>query len=135
MIFVDTSAWFAAYVPSDPQHAAVRKAVENDSRLVTTDYVIDETLTLLRVRGHSQRALSLGALLWESSVARLTYLQPADLQQAWSIFSQYRDKAWSFTDCSSLAEMRRLGIAEAVSTDAHFRQMPGIMVLPLLSGS
>ena len=47
MIFVDTSAWFAAYVPSDPQHRAVREEIEAAPRLVTTDYVIDETLTLL----------------------------------------------------------------------------------------
>ena len=133
MIFVDTSAWFAAYVPSDPQHAIVRQAIEAASRLVTTDYVVDETLTLLRVRGHSQRALSLGTLFWEGRAARLEYLQPADLQQAWIIFSQFRDKAWSFTDCTSLAVMRRLGVTSAISLDAHFQQMPGIAVSPSAS--
>lgn len=130
MIFVDTSAWFAAYVPTDPQHRAVRDAIEAAPRLVTTDYVIDETLTLLRVRGHSQRALQLGALLWEGKISRLEYLQPADLQQAWTIFSQFRDKAWSFTDCTSLAVMRRLGVTSAISLDAHFHQMPGITASP-----
>jgi predicted nucleic acid-binding protein len=114
-----------------PAACCVRQTVEAAPRLVTTDYVVDETLTLLRVRGHLQRALALGTLFWEGQVARLEYLQPADLQQAWNIFSQFRDKAWSFTDCTSLAIMRRLGITAAVSLDAHFQQMPGISVRPL----
>lgn len=128
MIFIDTSAWFAAYVPSDSQHGSVRQAIESASRLVTSDYVVDETLTLLRVRGHSQRALTFGALVWEGKIARIEYLQPPDLQQAWTIFSQFRDKGWSFTDCTSLAVMRRLGVTSAISLDAHFQQMPGITV-------
>lgn len=93
MKFVDTSAWFAAYVPTDPLHGSVRKALEAAPRLVTTDYIVDETLTLLRVRGHSQRALSLGRRLLDGQVCRLEFLLPGDVQQAWIIFSQYRDKA------------------------------------------
>ena len=47
--FVDTSAWFAAVVPSDPNHPrAVGWLQNNSSVLVTTDYIIDELLTLLR---------------------------------------------------------------------------------------
>ena len=117
-------------MPSDPQHRAVREEIEAAPRLVTTDYVIDETLTLLRARGHLQRALQLGALLWEGKISRLEYLQPADLERAWTIFSQFRDKAWSFTDCTSLAVMRRLGVTSAISLDAHFHQMPGITASP-----
>jgi uncharacterized protein len=48
MIFVDTVAWYACVVPSDPNHAAAAAWLHaNHSPLLTTDYVIDETLTLL----------------------------------------------------------------------------------------
>jgi uncharacterized protein len=51
MIFVDTGAWYASLVPADPDHTkAVQWLAENHSPLLTTDYVIDETLTLLRAR-------------------------------------------------------------------------------------
>ena len=61
MIFVDTGAWYASLVPTDPDHTkAVQWLAENHSPLLTTDYVIDETLTLLRVRGERKRALLLG---------------------------------------------------------------------------
>ena len=52
MIFVDTGAWYASLVPSDPdQVSAVAWLAADSSPLLTTDYVIDETLTLLRARG------------------------------------------------------------------------------------
>jgi uncharacterized protein len=58
MIFVDTGAWFAAIVPTDPNHQrAASFLATNREPLITTDYVVDETLTLLRARGERQRAL------------------------------------------------------------------------------
>jgi predicted nucleic acid-binding protein len=42
MIFVDTEAWFASLIPTDPDHArATEWLVENSSPLLTTDYVIE----------------------------------------------------------------------------------------------
>lgn len=131
MKFVDTGAWYAAYVPSDPAHAAVRPLVDAaDDRLVTTDFVLAETLNLLRARRESQRAIKLGQLLLAQGVAELINLTPHDLEQAFIIFSTYVDKAWSFVDCTSLVAMQRLGISEAIALDDHFRQMPGITVSP-----
>ena len=57
MVFVDTRAWFAAVVPSDANHPqAASWLAANSEVLITTDYVIDEILTLLRARGERQRA-------------------------------------------------------------------------------
>ena len=53
-IFVDTAGWMACADEGDPAHARAREsrdvALEQGNILVTTDYVIDETLTLVRVR-------------------------------------------------------------------------------------
>ncbi len=55
MIFVDTSAWYASVVPSDPNHAAAAAWLkENRLPLLTTDYVVDEILTLLKMRGRGE---------------------------------------------------------------------------------
>jgi uncharacterized protein len=132
MNFVDTSAWFAAYVPSDPMHRAVQSALAGSDRLVTSDYVLDETLTLLKARGHVDRAQRFGERLFDGRVAQLEYVVPADVQQAWIMFASYRDKQWSFTDCVSFAVMKRLGIASAIALDEHFDQMPGIVRTPLI---
>lgn len=52
MIFVDTGAWIALTDRSDRHHAeavAIYKSLrQGRERFVTTDYVIDETVTRLR---------------------------------------------------------------------------------------
>ena len=62
MIFVDTGAWFALFVPSDPDHnAATEWLAANRELLFTTDFIADETLTLLRARGERPGACWLAA--------------------------------------------------------------------------
>jgi predicted nucleic acid-binding protein len=64
MIFVDTGAWFAASVPADIDHsAAARFLADNTESLLTTDFVVDEVLTLLRARGEAAKALAVGKYL------------------------------------------------------------------------
>ena len=50
-------------------------------------------------------------------------------ERARHIFFRYRDKDFSFTDCTSFALMRELRIREALTTDKHFRQA-GFQMLP-----
>jgi predicted nucleic acid-binding protein len=72
MVFVDTSAWFAAIVPSDPNHtSAAHWLAVNAEVLITTDYIVDEALTLLRARGERQRAKLLGKKFFKGSIADL----------------------------------------------------------------
>jgi predicted nucleic acid-binding protein len=64
VIFVDTGAWYATFVPSDRDHDSANAWFEgNNERLATTDYVIDEILPLLKVRDEYRRALHLGQKL------------------------------------------------------------------------
>ena len=129
MNFVDTSAWYAAYVPSDSQHRAVQKVLATSTRLITTDFVLDETLTLLKARGHADGALRFGPRILDGRAAQLEYVLPKDIEQAWNAFTAYRDKACSFTDCTSFIVMKRLGLTEAIALDQHFREMPGVSLL------
>jgi predicted nucleic acid-binding protein len=131
MIFVDTGAWFAAFVPNDPDHGAADAWLEaNTTSLVTTDYVIHELLTLLKIRGEFQRAVGLGASLFAGEIATIVWIMPEDVRQAWSIFRDYHDKAWSSTDCVSRVMMERLEIQTAFAFDNDFRQFGTITVVP-----
>jgi predicted nucleic acid-binding protein len=61
MIFVDTSIWYAANVPEDPDHAAARRLLlEAGSSLVTMDHVVGELLTLLVSRNQRHVAVRIG---------------------------------------------------------------------------
>ena len=130
-IFVDTGAWFARFVLDDSDHAAAFDWFErNPQPLITTDYVVDELLTLFRMRGEYQSALEVGPALFNGDLCRLEWVSPADVAGAWEIFSRYRDKAWSFTDCVSRVAMDRLGTEKAVAFDEHFRQFGTVAVVP-----
>ena len=130
-IFVDTGAWFARFVPSDPDHAAARAWFDgNTNPLLTTDYILDELLTLLkgarRISAPWRSARHCSAVrcaIWNGS-ANPTWPTPV------RVFSTYGDKGWSFTDCISREVMERLGIRAAVAFDDHFRQFGTVVVLP-----
>lgn len=131
MIYADTSAWYAALVPADPDHAQALKWLQtNRTDLLVTDYLVDELLTLLRYRGESRRAVEIGADLFSETAARIEWVTPADVHRAWDIFVSYQDKAWSFTDCVSRVVMERLGITHAFAFDEHFRQFGTVTVVP-----
>jgi predicted nucleic acid-binding protein len=52
MIFVDTGVWYSLLVPKDPSHQKTAKWFDAVAQpIVTSDYVVDETLTLLLMRG------------------------------------------------------------------------------------
>lgn len=130
-VFVDTGAWFARFVPNDPDHDAARAWHDANHRpLITTDYVLDELLTLLRVRGEYQRALAIGPLILQGAVCDLEWVTPRDVERAWQVFFSHRDKAWSFTDCVSRVVMDRLGIDTAFAFDGHFWQFGTVRVVP-----
>jgi len=131
MIFVDTGAWYASLVPTDPDHVkAVQWLATNKSPLLTTDYVLDETLTLLRVRGERKRALLLGARFFRHELADIHKITPTDLRLAWETFELFDDKNWSFTDCTSKVVMEQLSIEVAFAFDHHFHQFGTIQVVP-----
>jgi predicted nucleic acid-binding protein len=131
MIFVDTGGWYASIVPTDPNHVlAMGWLKQNRDPLVTTDYVADETLTLLRARGHNQRALALGKELFEGTRAALHFLTPDELHSAWQVFRDFHDKEWSFTDCTSKVVMEKLDLTTAFAFDQHFRQFGAVTVVP-----
>jgi predicted nucleic acid-binding protein len=127
MIFVDTGAWYASVVRNDRHHASAAGWIAaNRQTLVTTDYVIAETVTLLRARGERRFAIQVG----ERRGARVHFLAEDELLLAWNVFRRFTDKDWSFTDCTSKVVMERLGITTAFAFDQHFRQFGTVSVVP-----
>jgi hypothetical protein len=132
-IFVDTGAWFSCTVPSDPNYTSARTWKEQNQphyQFFTTDYVIDETLTLLRARGEFRRAIALGEAFFSNTLAQIHYLTQDDIQATWEIFRKFSDKEWSFTDCSSKIIIEKFGIKEAFTFDEHFKQFGSVIVVP-----
>ncbi|MCY4016197.1 MAG: PIN domain-containing protein [Gammaproteobacteria bacterium] len=129
-IFVDTGAWYALVDQKDPDHAAVAKAVrQSRGRMLTTNFIIDETLTLVRTRLGWNVAQQLGNRLRVGSLAQIERISPRDEEAAWTIFTTYSDKRFSFTDCTSFAVCDRMGLLLCLAIDQDFRSF-GLQCVP-----
>jgi predicted nucleic acid-binding protein len=126
LLFVDTAGWMACADESDSAHGkavAVRDAwLEGGGLFVTSDYVADETLTLLRIRLGIDAAETWWQQVDNSSRLRWEYVNPDRADKARGLFFRYRDKDFSFTDCTSFILMRELKLRDALTTDHHFLQ-------------
>lgn len=90
--------------------------------MYTSNYTIDETLTLLKDRCGVNVALSFRQDLEKSTSVTVLWLERENEAKAWKIFRTHKDKAYSFTDCTSFALMEEYAIKNAFAFDKHFRQ-------------
>jgi predicted nucleic acid-binding protein len=130
-LFVDTGAWLALVNRADPAHGAVVAVLTTfNGRLVTSNYVVDETITVCRFRLGFQAAQQLGQRLMAAVDIDVIRLTAEDEQAAWHLFQAREDKPYSFTDCTSFVLMRRLKLGRAAAVDDDFRR-EGFEVTPV----
>lgn len=122
-VFVDTAFFKALADPKDDFHLQAIKILEQiekeSVRLVTTNFVLDETITLIRVRCGLERVKKFREILAGLASFKIYRILIKDEEKAWDWF--WND--WShlsFTDCVSFAVMKRLGIDRAATFDRHF---------------
>jgi predicted nucleic acid-binding protein len=132
-VFVDTAGWMMIADASDPRHEAACSFKDGFLRrkgiFVTTDYVIDETLTLLRMRMGLDAARK---WWWTVENSKMLKNEAIDFQRAalardW--FFGWEDQRFSFTDCTSFVVMRELGLKRALTSVAHFT-VAGFQTVP-----
>ena len=134
-VLVDTAGFLALWDASDQHHAAAlllqEKLARQRRRFLTTDYILDETATLLtRRHSHAAAADFLDTSL-RSQALRLEWVDPERFLAAAGWFQRYADKEWSFTDCMSFVVMREFKIRDAFTSDHHFTQAGFTTLLPL----
>ena len=103
MILVDTAVWFALLVQKDSQHLEVARWFDELSEpILTTDYRIDETLTLLLMRKEVLKAIEFGKLIFHADFAVIHFISPEQIYKSWILFQQLCKAGLSFTDCTLL---------------------------------
>jgi len=130
-IFVDTWGWLALGHRRDSRHSEVKRFYGEQRAqrvpIYTTDYVLDEVITLLFRREVFSEAIrfaealfaavSLGSLI----VERITSPR---FVAAWELRKRLQDKPRiSFTDLTSMVLMQELGISRVLTEDEHFVQV------------
>lgn len=122
-VFVDTGAWFALQVPDDAHHQAAvavfPSLLETARALVTTDLVVSECYTLLRIRAGFEAAWRFLEGLDRSVRTRVVETGGlfADTRK---VLKRYREHAFSYTDAASFALMARRDMKYAFAFDGHF---------------
>jgi uncharacterized protein len=133
-VFVDTSAFFAHLVAEDAHNAEARRLFERASReswtLVTTNAVVWESYTLLRMRARNGREIALGFLEdIQDGLCDVERVRPLDEMRAVDLLRLHADKRYSFCDALSFVAMEQLGITEALAFDADFKSYGKIILV------
>lgn len=130
MTFVDTGGWIALSDRKDQHHndatAIYAQLKQQKERLLTTDYVIDETTTRLRYDLSHSTAIKLLDLIEraeKTGVLTVVRIDEILFQEAKVLFRKFDSVVLSFTDCTSFAVCKRYKISEAFAFDQHFSMM------------
>lgn len=124
MIFVDTGAFIARYLTRDQyhRHALVlwEKLRSSNQRCYTSNFVLDETLTLLGQRAGNSYAAQRARNIYTSEI--LTVIRPTqdDETEAIELLEKYSDQRVSFTDCISFILMHKNKLKVVFTFDSHF---------------
>lgn len=133
-VLVDSSAFLSLEDPDERSHARSLATLEDlvraGPRLLTTNFVFDETYTLILTRLGRERAVAWGQSFREGRLVQLLRVGEDHEARAWEIVLSFEDKEFSYTDATSFAVCESLGIQEAFSLDRHFRQFGALRVLP-----
>jgi len=135
-VFGDTSFFFALVAKRDPAHrlavAAYEKLLRAGARVVTTDYVVDETLTLTKARIDAPTSLSLLDRMERSDSIDLELITSDKFLASKHYFRKHSDHGYSFTDCTSFVVMDELEIRAALTTDRHYKEAGFEVLLPTM---
>ena len=124
MIFLDSGAFVALWLAQDGKHAlaggAMKELRERRERLFTSNFVLDEALTLAARRAGGRFAAERGRNILDSKA--LTVLRPEadDERAALDLVEKFADQGVGFTDAVSFVLMRRHRIKRAFTFDGHF---------------
>ena len=129
--FIDTWGWIALGRRKDTRHDEAaeyyRALSRTDERIYTSDYVLDEAITLIfRRESFAEAARFVNSIIASASSRYIIVEQisPERFAAAWDLRLRLKDKARiSFTDLTSMIVMRERGVKHVLTDDKHFAQV------------
>ena len=128
-VFIDTNIFAAAKLKRDVDHKRANTLLKsalygNHGQIFTSDYVFDETITLLLMRTKkNQLVREYGNSILTSSIIEIIKVNDIIFENAWEMFGSIQDKLLSFTDFTTIAITEELKIDKIMSFDKHFDGM------------
>ncbi len=129
----NTSGFYALLVKRDDMHQEAAQvlgaAAEKRSGFATTDYVLDETVTLLCARGHGHLVKPFLQSTMQSQACAIDWVNPERFAEAAGFLQKHLGQGYSFTDCVSFVTMKSRGLREALTKDEHFNKAGFVALL------
>lgn len=130
-LFVDTWGWVELNNKRSLRYRKVthfyRKFLQRNGGVYTSDYVLDETISLLFQRlpcPQANQSLKLIEEAISADTIRLEWITEERFEKAIQLRRKYDDKPLiSFTDLTSMVVMNELGITDVLTEDDHFLQV------------
>ncbi len=127
-LFIDTWGWLALRDRKESRHQEVKDLYirfrGRKGIIYTSDYVLDETITLLFRRlpfNTAKGSLEMIDRANKEGYLRVEWVTPERFEKAKGLRLKYQDKPKiSFTDLTSMVVMKELGIKDIVTGDEHF---------------
>jgi predicted nucleic acid-binding protein len=121
-VFVDTSALYALLDASDQYHPnaveILRILAQQAAEMITTNYVIVETIALVQNRLGMQAVNDF--IQHIKPLLEIVWVTENIHQAAEAILLSRQQRRLSLVDCVSFVVMRELGISTAFANDQHF---------------
>lgn len=130
-VFMDTWGWLALGHRKNTHHQQIKTFYQTlqdrGARLYTSDYVIDEVITLLFRREVFEEAVRfMEGIFLAAEQGRLTIERVTSerFTSTWRLRKQFQDKPRiSFTDLTSMVIMEERGIRQIITGDKHFHHV------------
>lgn len=130
--FWNNSGWVCLFVKSEELHQKSLDLAENQISkkipFLTSDLVIQETLTLLMARKESDAAKYFWSNVTDSKLIKIERIDEERFSKSGDFFCKQIDQGYSFVDVSSFLLMKELKIRKVVTLDNHFAKA-GFQVL------
>ncbi len=130
-LFIDSWGWITIQNKREPRHVEINAFYRNfrtqGGTIYTTDYVLDETLTILFQRLPFSLARKFITFLDKAINQGYLYLEwitPDRFEEAKKLRLRFQDKPKiSFTDLTSMVVMNEIGLEQILTDDNHFMQI------------
>jgi uncharacterized protein len=127
-LFIDTWGWLAMADAGEPLHkptaACYREHVRSGQRVITSNFILDETITILFKRLPFSQAVRFSEGVLRSHTITVEPVTEKRFQAAFELRKRLQDKPTvSFTDLSSMVILTELKIPAILTQDQHFAQV------------
>lgn len=119
-MFVDTGGWYALVREDDIFHEQAKEAFINfKGRIITSDFIVSETVSLLQRRVGVEIAIQLAKRLFDPRLTKIIYFNRSLFIKLGREFVKPHSRDLSFVDISSRIAIQEHKIDRVLAFDKH----------------